>query len=319
MTKGLIFNVQRYSTDDGPGIRTTVFLKGCPLSCTWCHNPEGVSARPEVLVVADRCTGCGECGRVCPVTGHEGDRHDAEAPSRTVDSSPGGADLTAAGTHECLACGRCVEVCVAGARRLVGAERTPEEILLEVERDRAFYESTNGGVTFSGGEPLAQGEFLMKCLRYCRESGLHTVVDTSGWSERSLMLAVAESADMILFDLKTLDPERHLTSTGVPLEPIIENLRAVDASGAALVIRLPLVPGVNDDDENLRATADAVKSLSRTVPVQLLPFHRTATDKYRRLGRRWKHEGLSPVSSERMEAVAAFLRELGVQVLTGRG
>ncbi len=309
MTTGIVFNVQRYSTDDGPGIRTTVFLKGCPLSCTWCHNPEGVSPLPEVLVVAERCVGCGECALVCPLA--------TEAIGPGIPLAPG-ARRAAAGTVGCLRCGKCVDACVAGARRLVGTERTPDDVLREVERDRVFYERTGGGVTFSGGEPLAQGAFLLECLRACRDRGLHTAVDTSGWAEQNLVRAVAEAADLFLFDLKTLDPNLHQKSTGVPLAPIIENLREADAAGIPLVVRFPVVPGVTDSEENLRALADMVASLSRPVPVRLLPFHRTATDKYRRLGRSWRHAGLEPPSNERMGEVASFLKSRGVSVSNGR-
>ncbi len=319
MTTGLVFNVQRYSTDDGPGIRTTVFLKGCPLSCTWCHNPEGISPRPEVVVVADRCVDCGECASVCPVLSSTSPTTGIPlrgAVAAAAEDRP--LPAAVAGTDDCLTCGRCVEACTSGARRMVGVERTAEDLLRELERDRSFYESTGGGVTFSGGEPLAQGAFLLECLEGCRERGFHTAVDTSGHAGRELMLAVARSARLILFDLKTLDPERHLKSTGVPLAPIIENLHAVDEAGVALVIRLPLVPGVTDGEDNLRALADVVNSLSHKVPVRLLPFHRTATDKYRRLSREWQHDGLAPLSRERTEEVVEFLRRLGVDARTGR-
>lgn len=297
MATGLVFNVQRYSIDDGPGIRTTVFLKGCPLTCPWCHNPEGVSPLPEVLIVADRCVECVECVRVCPappVVGPQG--------RMILDR------------RECLGCGRCVEVCVAGARHMVGVERTADDLLLEVERDRVFYERTGGGATFSGGEPLAQGDFLIECLQGCRERGLHAAVDTSGFAERDLILTVAGLADLILFDLKTLDPEQHQKLTGVPLAPIIGNLRAVDASGVHVVVRFPMIPGITDSDANVEAVVDVMTSLTNSRSIQLLPFHRTAVDKYRRLGRVWQYGALEPLPANRTSAVADFLTSRGLLV-----
>jgi len=297
---GTCFNIQRYSIQDGPGIRTTVFLKGCPLACTWCHNPEGLSPDPQILVVAERCMGCGACSEVCPnppPVGGEGDD--------TGDWS------------RCVACGRCVEVCPTGARRLVGTSFTVDELLERIERDRAFYETSQGGVTFSGGEPLMQGEFLLASLEECRKRGLHAAVDTSGYAERDLVLEVGRQSDLILYDLKVLDGARHGHLTGVPLEPILENLRALDEAGERIWIRFPLVPGVTDGDANLEALGGLVSSLRNTRRVSLLPFHRAASDKYGRLGRRWSHGGLEPAPDSAQEGAAARLRGFGLEVTIG--
>jgi pyruvate formate lyase activating enzyme len=295
---GVVFNVQRYSIHDGPGIRTTAFLKGCPLSCTWCHNPEGVFPEPELLILAQRCVGCGQCAKVCPSPPAVGPQGEVVTERR-----------------DCLRCGRCVLACTAGARRLVGEETSVEDLMVELERDRPFYDETGGGVTFSGGEPLAQGEFLLACLAACRERGLHTAVDTSGCAERGLVLDVAKLTDLFLYDLKIMDEERHAKLTGGALAPIVENLRALDASGAAIRIRLPVIPGVTDDRENLDALGRLVASLERTRAVDLLPFHRTASDKYARLDRTWRHADLAP-SPETVEEAAAILRGHGLDVGT---
>lgn len=297
---GLTFNIQRYSIHDGPGIRTTVFLKGCPLSCTWCHNPEGLSPDPEILVVAERCVGCGECAKVCPIPPAVGPQGQAIAVRQ-----------------ECIRCGRCVVVCTAGARRLVGQTMTVDELLAEVERDRPFYEETGGGVTFSGGEPLAQGEFLLACLAACRERGLHTAVDTSGHAERELVLEVAGLADLFLYDLKIMEDERHRELTGAPLQPILDNLRALDEAGAEIWIRFPVIPGVTDDPGNVEALGAFVESLPRTRVVQPLPFHRTASDKYARLDRPWPHADLRACEPADLQAVTAILERSGLDIRSG--
>lgn len=295
---GLVFNIQRYSIHDGPGIRTTVFLKGCPLSCTWCHNPEGLSAEPEILVVRERCVGCGRCAMVCPSQLAIGSHGEAITDRR-----------------DCIRCGRCVLACTAGARRLVGEEIEVEDLLAEAERDRPFYEETGGGVTFSGGEPLAQGEFLLASLAGCRERGLHSAVDTSGCADRDLVVEVAELTDLFLYDLKIMDEERHRALTGGPLAPIVENLRTLDGLDATLLVRIPLIPGVTDDPENLEAVARLVSSLENRHAVHLLPFHRTASDKYARLDRQWSHADAA-LPPEALDRAAALLRSHGLDVET---
>jgi pyruvate formate lyase activating enzyme len=285
---GRVLDVQRYSLHDGPGIRTTVFLKGCPLACAWCHNPESQSAGPEVLLTAARCLSCGTCATVCP--------HGAPPP----------------GPPPCTACGACVEACPAGARQLAGREATVDDVMREVLRDRLFYDGSGGGATFSGGEPLAQPEFLAALLDACRAEGVHTAVDTCGFAPRERLLALVPRADLFLFDVKLVDDARHRALTGVPAAPILANLRALAAAGAAVWIRVPVVPGLTDDEADLAAAADLVARLPGSHRVSLLPYHRTGEGKARRLGRERPDLAVEPPSRERMERAAALFRARGI-------
>jgi len=264
--EGRLFNLQRCSVHDGPGIRTTVFLKGCPLECAWCHNPEGISASPELMLNGERCLGCGACSDVCPVV--DGGAVAVGMPwDRTT----------------CLRCGACVEACPADARELAGTGSTANELVDVVERDRPFFEASGGGVTFSGGEPLSQPEFLASCLRACRVRGLHTAVDTCGLAPREVVLEIAGLTDLVLFDLKQMDSEAHRRHTGADNRLILENLRALSSSEAEIWIRVPLIPGVNDDDANFEALGDFLSSLPRRHRVFVLPYHPTAVGKTSRL------------------------------------
>ncbi len=268
LTHGLVFNLQRYSIHDGPGIRTTVFLKGCPLRCPWCHNPEGQAREPELMLAPALCVRCGACATACP--------NGVARPA---------ADAATHGSAACAHCGVCVEACPSGARRLAGTGMSVDEVLEAVEKDRVFYEESGGGVTFSGGEPLMQPEFLRECLTAARERGLHTAVDTCGHAATASLLDVADAADLFLFDLKLMDEARHRELFGVSNRLILENARALSGRGRPIWLRVPLVPGVNDDRENLAATAAFARTLDSVERVNLLPFHRTAREKYLRLGR----------------------------------
>lgn len=269
MTTGVVLHVQRFSTHDGPGIRTTAFLKGCPLACRWCHNPEGMRSAPELVALPNRCVGCGACVAACP--------HGVATPA-----SDGRGFEAALGS--CEACGACVDACPAGAREIAGRETTVGDLVAELVRDRPFYEASGGGVTFSGGEPLRQPAFLLEALDACRRAGLHTAVDTCGLVEPRDLLAAARLADLFLYDLKAVDPERHRDGTGAPNGRILDNLCALAAVHGEIWLRVPLVPGFNDDAAELDAMADLAAVLPAVRRVSLLPYHRLGAEKRGRLG-----------------------------------
>jgi len=296
---GVVFNIMRFAVNDGPGIRTTVFLKGCPLRCLWCHNPESISPEPELFLRADRCIRCGACVEAC---------------QQAAIRREGGMVVT--DRRLCRRCGRCVEACWSDARAVVGREMTVEEVLEEVSRDTVFHDASGGGVTFSGGEPLLQHEFLMALLEGCRDRGIRTAVDTSGHADPAVLDRVADVTDLFLYDLKLFDEERHCRFTGVSNRLILENLRTLAARQARVVVRVPLIPGVNDDDENIRAIGGLVASLG-IGRIELLPYHEAGLAKYDRVGRACALREVTQPSPARMEQVAALLRQHVAAVAVG--
>ncbi|RMH01121.1 MAG: glycyl-radical enzyme activating protein [Planctomycetota bacterium] len=298
MVRGLVLDVQRWSVQDGPGVRTTVFLQGCPLACRWCHNPESQGRGAALVVEPGRCVACGACLEACPRQGIPG---------------PGEPPAPEAG---CLLCGACAEACPAEARRLHGRERSAAEVMAEILRDRLYYDETGGGATFSGGEPLAQPDFLLALLRACRAEEVHTAVDTSGFAPAEVVAAVAPLADLFLYDLKLVDDARHRAATGAGSGPVLANLRALDAAGARLRLRIPIVPGWNDDEENLLASAEVAAGLAGLERVDLLPYHAIGRDKYRRLGAAPPLPAIPTPDPARMEELAAPFRRRGLSVTT---
>ncbi len=301
MTTGLVFDIKKFALHDGPGLRTTVFLKGCPLACAICHNPESQSPEPEIWLRSGRCIHCFTCLEICP--------EDAV----TFDGTTIGIDRA-----RCTACGDCARLCVAGAIEIVGRVMTVAQVMHEIEKDAVFYDQSGGGVTFSGGEPLAQPAFLLELLEGCRGRGYHTTVDTSGHADPATIDAAAELTDLFLYDLKLMDPERHRTWTGRDNALILANLRRLAGSGRKIIVRFPPTPGMNDDEENLRAMAAFLTSLPETPPVDLLPYHRIGVAKYDRLDRPYELSGLEPPSPGRIEWVAGVLAACGLEV-TVRG
>jgi len=307
MTSGSVFDVKRFALHDGPGLRTTVFLKGCPLSCLGCHNPEGLRVGPELFFRPDRCTACGDCVPACP--------HEAITLSDgklTVD------------WDRCELTGPCVEVCLPGALDLVGRPRPVEEVLDLLEDDRIYFDESQGGVTFSGGEPFAQPDFLKELLQGCRERELEVVLDTSGHVAPETFRELAPLASGLLFDLKVMDGARHEAFTGVHNRWILENLRWAGArAGAAgggpkLTVRIPLIPGINDDGENLKASAAFLAGLEAPPPVDILPYHTLGVDKYRRAGREYKLSGVVPPPDRIVQTAVRIFEDLGLHV-TVRG
>jgi pyruvate formate lyase activating enzyme len=295
---GLIFNVMRFSVHDGPGIRTTVFFKGCPLSCRWCHNPESQSFGASLMYFPERCRLCGDCMAACP--------HGA---IRRVDS-------VVAVSDACRLCGTCAETCLAEARQLAGRRMGLSEVMAEVERDIVFFDESGGGVTFSGGEPLAQPRFLEALLSACRERGIHTALETCGFAQRSVLLRLAERVDLILYDLKLVDPAKHEMFTGAPSTPILRNLEALTEAGRRVIVRIPIVPGINDGEQEVSAFRDFLAPLG-VRQVHLLPYHQTGAGKYPRLGLPNPLPDVPSPSSERMRQVAASLEAAGFEVKIG--
>jgi len=295
-----VFNIQRCSIHDGPGIRTTVFLKGCPLRCDWCHNPESLDGAPEVAISEVKCTSCGACIEACPES-------NGERPARGANWDDG----------TCQRCGACAEACPGEARELIGEPRAVADLVAEVERDRPFFESSGGGVTFSGGEPLCYPTFLAACLEACREKGLHTAVDTSGFASKKVIRDIAQLADVLLYDLKHMDAVAHKRRTGVDNGRILENLQTLSEEDAAIWIRFPLIPGFNDDAENLEAMAAFIAALPNDHPLFVLPYHPTGIDKYRRLGKDAPDVDYQKPSDEDLEAIVDRLRSHGLEVHSG--
>lgn len=304
MNTATVFNVQRFSLHDGPGIRTTVFLKGCPLSCPWCHNPESRQSRPQIAIQADRCLGCELCAPACPeeIAGPVDPATNANRPDAS-----------------CLRCGSCVEACPAGARVLLGEDMDSARILAEIERDRSYHEESGGGVTFSGGEPVANGNapLLLECLEECGRRSIHRAVDTCGHVTTATLLEVAAQAELILYDLKVMDDQQHRLTVGVGNERILDNLKILAAEGHEVWIRVPLIPGLTDDEKNLNAVAEFAAGLARPCPVHLLPFHAIGRDKYGRLGMDYFLEGLAQTEPDLVKKQAALVRGYGLDVHIG--
>jgi pyruvate formate lyase activating enzyme len=299
-TKGLVFDIRRYCVHDGPGIRTTVFFKGCPLSCWWCHNPEGRSQSPSLMFFPDRCLQCGECVSVCP--------HNAIVDvngSLETDS-------------QCVACGTCVPVCAADARQIAGRWMTVREVMQQIEKDLVFYDESFGGVTFSGGEPLYQPAFLHALLDACAERQLHTVVETCGYAHRDLLLTLSKKVDVFYYDLKIIDSEKHRKYVGVPNNEIVGNLEALAEQGNSVVVRIPVIPGINDDPGEIQGMARLLQR-SQLHKVHLLPYHRAGTGKYARLHMPYLLGDVEAASSESIQSIAQQLEQSGFLVSIGGG
>jgi pyruvate formate lyase activating enzyme len=304
MARGLIFNIQYFNIHDGPGIRTVVFFKGCPLNCQWCSNPEAIQSRPELGVRRGLCNQCGKCLEACQEKALSFDEEEVLRVAR----------------EKCRARGACVAECHPEALTVYGRETTAEEVFEEVRRDQLFYEGSGGGVTASGGEPLQQPAFLAALFRLCRDGGIHTCLETSGYSTPRVWKQVLPLTDYVLFDLKHMDSRRHRELTGRPNQPILAGARLVAGSGVPVLFRMPLVPGSNDGPENIEATADFVKSLDGdTVQgLELMPYHRLGVGKYETLDRRYALEEKQAPGPDDVEAVRRRFEAFGLTCTVSR-
>lgn len=293
MNQAIVFNVQKFSLHDGPGIRTTVFFKGCPLRCQWCHNPESQEALQELLYDQEKCTLCSRCLHAC----------DRGALSM--------ADARLLHARErCDVCGHCADQCLSGAREVAGKRAAFSELLREIEQDRVFYEQSGGGVTFSGGEALSQIDALAELACDCKARGLHVAVDTCGYAPFTSFERILEYTDLFLYDIKHMDDTAHRRYTGQGNELILSNLRRLAATGANIALRLPLIEGVNTHDENIEAIAEFIKDI-QLVQVHLLPYHNTGSSKYARLGRPYDPDVLSAPTLTKLQLITARLSLTG--------
>lgn len=302
--EGWVLNIERYTLHDGPGIRTTVFLKGCPLRCLWCSNPESQQGRPELVYFEDKCIACGRCLDVCP-------------QNAILQDAPG--EPVTVLFDRCDGCGQCVDACYVEALTLAGEKMTAEDVVSIVERDLPFYRHSQGGVTLSGGEALAQPEFSAEILRLCRSKGIHTAIQTSGQAPLKSVQKLLPYLDLVIFDIKHLDNQAHQELTGVSNTQILENLSYINSNGTKIVIQVPLIPGLNDSEENLDNLGRLVESLPSVLGLSLLSYHTLGLAKYRCTGREYALEELPKASAEYLEEKKAYFRDKGIHLVEFNG
>lgn len=296
--KGCVFNIQRMAIDDGPGIRTVVFLKGCKLHCFWCHNPESWKLKPEIQYYPERCIGCRACEYVCPKNLH----HFENNTHKFI-------------REKCIACGACADVCPTNSLILAGEMMTVDEVVEEAKRDLPFFKRTNGGVTISGGEPLSQPDFTFAVLKRLKEDGVNTAVESSFYVKWNIIERIIKYVDFFLIDIKIGNNDKHRKVIGIPNELIIKNIRLLDETGAKYCIRTPIIPGVNDDKNSMREIYDIIKQLKNIEYIELMPYHSMGESKYTSLGLEKKFIGMNAPEKELLVTLAHEFLKHGIKAI----
>ena len=295
--KAFIFNKQKYNMYDGPGVRTLVFFKGCPLRCKWCSNPEGLERKYQIMFKPTTCVSCGSCVPVCPQKIHSISSSGEHIIDRSID---------------CIGCGQCVEACIPDALKVSGEQVPISELLEYVEQDRAFYDQSGGGVTLGGGEVTAQPEAAINLLQACKQEGLHTAIETCGYTKKETILRFAEYVDLFLFDLKHIDPDRHFELTGVRNEMILENLEELIMKRNHVKVRMPMLKGINDSEAEIRGVIEFLKpfrNFKNFEGIDLLPYHKLGVNKYVQLGMDYPIEGDPSLDDADLDRIEGWIRE----------